>query len=118
MMDKKNVKFAEMDNFVKEYDNMSDEKRTLFINNEVERFSSLSEDEKNSEYGRLFIKSVLGRSYIRKIMKINLTSFSSMLRTAVKYDDIDDVVRNVNNIIEIMEGELDKTDERLTYQNK
>ena len=54
-------KFEEMDNFIRDFENISDEDRSKFFNKELNSFIDLTEVEKIIWFNRLMLNSVMNK---------------------------------------------------------
>lgn len=115
-------KFEEMDEMIKNYDNMSDEDRWEYFEEEILRFISLRGDEKVENYNKLFINAVMNKHYCIERTKFSLefyTRLIKLLKKAIINDcDTDSIIKTINMILFVLEKESKEVEEKFSFSVK
>ena len=96
----------------KNLDSITENDRLNCFKYEVKRFANLSDEDKITDFYKLFIHSVMNELEIIKKQKSRLNSYISMLEKATDmsaHDDID-MFEDVLDTIEIIKKDLEEMD--------
>ena len=93
-------KFEEMDNFIRDFENISDEDRSKFFNKELNSFIDLTEVEKIIWFNRLMLNSVMNKCLCIEKTKMAIECYRNILsvikKAVIDNTDIDVVLRCID----------------------
>lgn len=115
-------KFEKVDNFIKEFDILSNENRCRFINNETEVFINLSEKEKIECHYKLLFGMILNKHYCIKRIKMFINFYSDSL-SLIKKDIINNrdnniIIDSIDSLLSEMQEDFDNVEKDLKYHRK
>ena len=103
-------KFEEMDNFIRDFENISDEDRSKFFNKELNSFIDLTEVEKIIWFNRLMLNSVMNKCLCieKTMMAIECyRNISSVIKKAViDNTDIEVILSCIDKFDSLLEDDI------------
>ena len=112
-------KFEEMDEMIKNYDQMSEEDRQEYFEDEIIRFISLRGDEKVEAYNKLFINAVINKHYCIEKTNLSLKFYSRIVRlikNAIINDcDTNSIIKTINMLLLVLEKDSKEVEDKFRF---
>ena len=112
-------KFEEMDNFIRDFENISDEDRSKFFNKELNSFIDLTEVEKIIWFNRLMLNSVMNKCLCIEKTKMAIECYRNILsvikKAVIDNTDIEVILSCIDKFDSLLEDESNEIEEKLKY---
>lgn len=114
--------FEKMDEMIKNYDNMSEDDRIDFIDEELDRFIDLNVSEKLQAYDYLLTNAIKNKHHcIRKTqdyLKTAVDCLDIIKRAVLNNASTEDIIKSIDELSTYMVDSFNSLDEEMRYCKK
>lgn len=119
MINKMKKKFEEMDDIIKNFDELSDDDRCNFIEKEINNFNNLSEEEKIETYSSLFINALMNNLYCNDRLTMTIEFYIKMIsnirKSVVNNNNTDDILESIDLFLSVLEKDSKEIRKKLKF---